>query len=386
MARATWLTYFDDLPDPRVARTRRHKLGDILLIVLVGAICECRGWDDMHDLVAEGSDELRLLFELPHGVPSADTLRRVLGALDPSAFRAGFVAWSAALCRSTEGKLVAIDGKTVRGAFAGPDGGGALHLINAWVSENSMVLGQYATDVKSNEITAIPELIRLLDLRGAVVSIDAMGCQRDIARTLRERGAHYLFGLKGNQPTRHQEVLESFDDATLARLESSPTTYHAEADKGHGRSEYRRVWVQHDVSWLSRSEQWTDLASLVLVESERTVRGVTSRERRAYISSLVAPAERMFALVRGHWHVENKLHWVLDVTFGEDRARISKRNGAENLSALRKMALNMLTNAPSPRKPRSIAQKRKLASWRVDYLRTVLSCPIEASVARDSAS
>ena len=381
MARATWLTYFDDLPDPRVQRTRRHKLTDILLIVLVGTICECRGWDDMHDFVAEGPDELRALFELPHGVPSADTIRRVLGAVDPVAFRATFTAWSSALCKSTEGKLVAIDGKTVRGAFGGADGEGALHLVNAWVSDNAMVLGQYATDVKSNEVTAIPALIRLLDLRGAIVSIDAMGCQRSIARTLRERGAHYLFGLKGNQPTLHQEVLESFDDATLARLESSASTSHAEADKGHGRNEYRRVWVQHDVSWLSRSEQWPDLASLVLVESERTVRGVTSRERRAYISSVVAPAARMFGLVRGHWHVENKLHWVLDVTFGEDRSTISKRNGAENLSALRKMALNMLTNAPSPGKARSIAQKRKLASWRADYLRAVLGCSMEARAA-----
>jgi len=379
MARATWLTHFDDLPDPRVQRTRRHKLGDILLIALVGTICECRGWDGMHDFVAEGPDELRALFELPHGVPCADTLRRVLGALDPGAFRAAFIAWSSAVCKSTAGKLVAIDGKTVRGAFG--EGEGALHLINAWVSDNAMVLGQYATDVKSNEVTAIPALIELLDLRGAIVTVDAMGCQRGIARTLRERGAHYLFGLKGNQPTLHQEVLESFDDATLARLEQSPTTHHAEADNGHGRNEYRRVWVQHGVSWLSRSEQWTDLASLVLVESERTVRGVTSRERRAYITSLVAPAARMFQLVRGHWHVENKLHWVLDVTFGEDRTKVGKRNGAENLSALRKMALGMLTNAPSPRKPRSIAQKRQLATWRVEDLRTVLASSMDARAA-----
>lgn len=200
MARPTWLTYFDDLPDPRVQRTRRHKLGDILLIVLVGSICDCRGWDEMCEFIELGPPELRALFELPRGVPCADTLQRVIGALDPVAFRNAFTLWARALCKSTAGKLIAIDGKTVRGAFAGPDGAGALHLINAWVSENARVLGQYATDLKSNEITAIPELIKLLDIKGTVITINAMGCQKNIATTIRERGADYVFGIKGNHP------------------------------------------------------------------------------------------------------------------------------------------------------------------------------------------
>lgn len=372
MARAIWLTYFDALPDPRVQRTRRHKLSDILLMVLVGAIRDCRGWDEMRDSVEDGPPELRALFELPHGVPCADTLRRVIGALDPVAFRNAFIAWARALCKSTAGKLVSIDGKTVRGAFAGEDGTGALHLVNAWVSENAMVLGQYATDVKSNEITAIPELIKLLDLRGAVVSIDAMGCQKNIANAIRDAGADYVFGLKGNHPTLHREVLDSFDDATCAKLAESAHTFDAAADKGHGRNEYRRVWVQRDVDWLVRSDQWSGLKTLVLVESERTIKGHTSRERRAYISSLDAPAARMAALVRGHWHVENKLHWVLDVTFGEDRTKIAKKNGAENLSLVRKSALNMLQNAPARGKRNSIAAKKKVALWRFDYLLVVL--------------
>lgn len=372
MARPQWLTYFDALPDPRVQRTRRHKLSDILLIVLVGAICDCRGWDEMQAFIEHGPPELRALFELPHGVPCADTIRRVIGALNPIAFRDAFLAWARALCKSTAGKLVSIDGKTIRGAFAGPDGSGALHLVNAWVSENAMVLGQYATDVKSNEITAIPELIKLLDLRGAVVSIDAMGCQKNIAGTIREQDADYMFGLKGNHPTLYRDVLDSFDDATCAKLAESSQTFHAAADKGHGRNEYRRVWVQHDIDWLYRAEQWPGLKSLVLVESERTVRGRTSRERRAYISSLDAPAERMATLVRGHWHVENKLHWVLDVTFGEDRTKIAKKNGAENLALVRKIALNMLQNAPARGNRSSIAAKKKMANWRFDYLLTVL--------------
>ena len=373
MARPIWLTYFDALPDPRVQRTRRHKLSDIVLIVLVGAICECRGWDDMRDSVEEGPPELRALFELPHGVPCADTLRRVMGALSPTAFRDAFISWAGALCQSTAGKLVSIDGKTVRGAFAGEDGLGALHLINAWVSENSMVLGQYATDVKSNEITAIPELIKLLDLTGAVVSIDAMGCQKNIARTICDRGADYLFGLKGNHPTLHREVLDSFDDATCASLAKSPRTFHVTIDKGHGRNEIRSVWVQHDIGWLARSDEWPGLKALVLVESQRTLRGRTSCERRAYISSLDAPAARMSTLVRGHWHVENKLHWVLDVTFGEDRTKIAKKNGAENLALVRKIALNMLQNVPARGKRNSITAKRQSATRSVDYLRTVLA-------------
>lgn len=371
MARPKWLTYFDDLPDPRVERTRRHKLSDILVIMLLAAICDCQGWDATHELIKHGPPEVRALLELPNGVPSADTLRRVMAALDPVAFRSAFMAWAQALCRSTEGKLVSIDGKTVRGAFA--DGSaGSLHLINAWVTENAIVLGQYATDVKSNEITAIPALLELLDIKGAVVSIDAMGCQKNIAKTVREQGADYLLGLKGNHPTLHREVLDAFDDETCDNLAKSANTFHDEADKGHGRIEYRKVWVQHDVDWLSQSDQWSDLKTLVLVESQRTLQGKTSTERRAYISSLDASAERMLSLVRGHWHVENKLHWVLDVTFGEDRARIAKKNGAENLALVRKIALNMLHNAPVLTKRTSIIAKKQLAIWRPEYLLTVL--------------
>jgi predicted transposase YbfD/YdcC len=363
--------FFEQLRDPRVERTRRHKLVDIVMIVLIGTIWGCKGWDEMHEEAEAAEDELRRFLELPHGIPSADTLRRVMSALAPGRFREVFIAWSRALCESTEGKLVAIDGKTVRGAFRGKDEG-TLHLINAWVCENQMVLGQYATDAKSNEITAVPELLRLLDLRGAVVSLDAMGCQKEIAKQIVEQGADYIFGLKGNQPTLHQEVLSAFDEGTCSRLREEPWAFHESADKGHGRVEVRRTWVLRDTKWLTRSEKWTKLSSLVLVESERTVSGETSRERRAYISSHNASAERFQSLVRGHWQIENKLHWVLDVTFGEDRARIAKKNGAENLALVRKLALNLLGRAPEGKRPMSIVRRKRKAFRSFEYLAAVL--------------
>ena len=316
------------------------------------------------------------MLELPNGVPKKDTLRRVISALDPVAFRDGFIGWAQRLCKSTKGKLVAIDGKTVRGARRDGDGSGALHLVNAWVKENAITLGQYATDVKSNEITAIPELLKLLSLEGAIVSMDAMGSQRGIAKEVRVQGADYLFGLKKNQPSLHKEVLGAFSKETCQALELTPDGFHESNDKGHGRIEKRRTWVLHDVEWLTTSGSWKDLKSLVLVESQRTLKGETTIELRAYISSLVAPAKRMNELVRGHWEVENNLHWVLDVTSGEDHTRVSKRNGAENLALLRKMALNMIKHSPLDGVPTSLAARQRLAHCRPDYLCRVLAAGI----------
>jgi predicted transposase YbfD/YdcC len=233
----------------------------------------------------------------------------------------------------------------------------------------------YATDVKSNEITAIPKLLELLSLRGSTVTIDAMGCQKGIAKAIVDKGADYIFGLKSNQPSLHKEVLDAFDDAARARLARDARSYVETADKGHGRNEVRRVWVERDVSWLGQSEAWPSLRSLILVEAERTRRGVTSCERRAYISSCDEPANVLAAKVRGHWHVENKLHWVLDVTFREDHARISRKHGAESMAVMRKLAMNLLSRAPAPFEGAALSQRRKgrIASWRFTYLLSVLT-------------
>ncbi len=282
--------------------------------------------------------------------------------------------WARRLSTKLSGEQVAIDGKTVRGALS--EGLGSLHLVNAWATESGLVLGQLATDAKSNEITAIPELIKELDLRGTVVSTDAMGCQKAIAKEIRQADADYLFGLKGNQPTLHEEVLTAFDDATCMKLRSSAEGFHESCDKGHGRLETRRVYVLHEVAWLTRSDAWVDLKTIVLVESERTLKGETSTERRAYISSADGGAERFANLVRNHWQVENNLHWRLDVAFGEDHVRIGKKNGAENMALLRKIALNMLSRVEH-KKDTSLVGKMRMTTWSFPFLLRVLAAGID---------
>lgn len=375
VARTDLRALFDEIADPRVQRTRRHRLTDVLVLVLLGTVVGCQGWDAVERFAIEREAELREVLALPGGIPSADTLRRVMAAVDAGALARALTRWTDALCETYAGKQIAIDGKSIRGTLERAEGEGALHLVNAWVCEHQMVLGQYATDVKSNEITAIPKLLELLHLRGSTVTIDAIGCQKGIAKQIVEQGADYIFGLKSNQPGLHREVLDAFDEATCARLASEPGAFGETADKGHGRLEVRRVWVERNVSWLARSKEWPGLRSLILVEAERTRRGETSRERRAYISSLDESAEALGAKVRGHWHVENKLHWVLDVTFGEDHARVSRKNGAEGMSVMRKLAMNLLGRAPAAFEGETASKKQKAmtAAWRFSYLLSVLT-------------
>lgn len=380
MGRALISILFDGIEDPRVERTRRHKLTDVLLVALIGVLVGERGWDGIADYAEAHEHELRRLLEFPHGTPSADTIRRVLSAVDVGALNRALTMWTQALCVSMEGKQIAVDGKTIRKSFD-DSGQSALHMIHAWVCENELLLGQRSTDVKSNEITAIPELLKLLDLRKSVVTIDAMGCQKEIAKTIVEKGADYVFGLKGNQPTLHDEVIRAFDEDALVRARSCSESYDESADKGHGRLENRRVYCLRDVSWLTQSEQWPRLQTLVLVEAESWRHGERSFERRAYISSLDAPASRFSSLVRNHWHVENKLHWVLDVTFGEDRARIKAKNGAQALSTLRKIAMGLARRAPEGKRKTSLVGKMRRASWSFEtLLRTLCSgLPDDAS-------
>jgi predicted transposase YbfD/YdcC len=361
--------YFASLQDPRVDRTKRHQLVDIVVIAILAVICGCDGWDDIVDFAAVREAWLRTFLDLPNGIPCADTFRRVFNALEPREFGRCFASYVAELAGHVDGKLVCIDGKTMRRTFARERGEGPLHMVSAWMAENAVVLGQIAVAAKSNEIPAIPALLALIDVKGATVTIDAAGCQREIAATIVDKGADYVLALKGNQTLLHEEVVLYFDDALASGAQLS---HDVSVDKGHGRIETRRVWTSMDLGWMTERKRWKGLRSIVMVERERQVGDETSSERAYFISSHELNAERAGAMVRGHWSIENGLHWVLDVVFHEDHSRIRDRRGAQNFALLRKLALTLLKNETST-PGKSIARKRKRAGWDHDYMFQVLA-------------
>lgn len=364
------LTHFQALRDPRKQSHIDHKLIDVIAIAILAVICGAEGWDDMHEFGLAKAAWLGSFLELAHGIPSADTFGRIFARLEPAAFRACFVAWTTALIETSGGKLIAIDGKTVRRSFDRAAEKSALHVVRAWVRENRMVLGQVATDAKSNEITAIPALLDLLDIRGALVTTDAMGTQKAIAQKIVDKGADYLLALKGNQEKLHDEVVAFFEPAgTLAMLGRRHTVVET-VDDAHGRIERRRVFTSDKVECLSEATKWPKLSSITMVESERTVGGKTTLERRYYISSKRASARVMSKLVRGHWSVENDCHWTLDVAFREDESRVRTGHAQENLALVRNIVLNMLKR--EARSKRGIRAKQKNAGWNHDYLLRVL--------------
>jgi predicted transposase YbfD/YdcC len=363
--------HFVTLKDPRVERTKRHVLMDIVVIAILAVIAGADGWDDIEQFADARVDWLTQFLSLRHGIPCADTFRRVFEALDARQFGSCFIAWMREVAESMSGKLVAIDGKTARGSFAKERGQGPLHLVSAWVAENSLALGQMATEDKSNEIVAIPKLLELLDLRGATVTIDAMGCQKAIAAAIVDRGADYVLALKDNQPTLRDEVASFFEHARAEGWKDTPHSFDETTDKGHGRIELRRVWSSSAIDWLDPKGAWKGLRSIAMVERTRIVGEKTSLERAFYLSSHAADAARLGDLARRHWSIENSLHWTLDLTFDEDRSRIRSKNGVQNFAALRKLALALLKREPTKAKL-SVAQKRKRAGYRTDYLLAVL--------------
>jgi predicted transposase YbfD/YdcC len=363
-------TYFESLEDPRVLRTRRHKLMDIVVISVMAVVSFADGWEDIVDFAKLREAWLRTFLELPNGIPCPDTFRRVFTALNPLEFQACFQAWVRALVDSTHGKLVAIDGKTVRHSFAREEGKGPLHVVSAWVAQNQLVLGQIATEAKSNEITAIPKLLELIDVRGATVTTDAMGCEKKIAEAIVEAGGNYVLALKDNQPTLHQEVELFFESARAQAFRDTPCDQAQSVDGDHGRIELRRVFASDDIGWMSDKAQWVNLKSVVMVESERTVGQETSLERRYYLTSHSADAKVLAELIQGHWGIENKLHWVLDMAFDEDRCRIRRGNAPDNFALLRKIALNQIKLEKTNK--RGVEAKRKRAAWDHGYLLTVL--------------
>jgi predicted transposase YbfD/YdcC len=363
----TLMAHFEALQDPRVERTRKHPLLDIIAIALCAVIGGADSWTDVEDYGRAKHDWLKGFLGLPHGIPSHDTFGRVFAALDPAQFRDCFAAWVAAVARRLGLKQVAIDGKTLRGSHDRANGLAALHLVSAWATEAHLTLGQVAVDDKSNEITAIPLLLELLDLQGALVTIDALGCQAEIAEDIRMYGGDYLLAVKENQPRLYEDI-DRLAEAVLAE-DAGAKSCLAE-DIGHGRQEARACWVLHDLGGIRDRDRWVDLKSVVILVGERIVGGAASCERRYFISSRRASAKAFLSAARGHWGIENSLHWVLDVCFDEDRSRLRNDHGPENLALLRRLAVSILKQAEGGKG--SIRRKRLTAGWDNDFLERAL--------------
>lgn len=363
-----FLDYFKELKDPRSPRNRLYRLDEILLTTLCAAICGAEGWQDIEDFGHAKKEYLKQHLPFKNGIPSDDTFRRFFRALDPDQFQALFREW----VRSFQPKLgegvIAIDGKSSRHSF--DQDKKMLHMISAYASEAGLVLAQEKVEEKSNEITAIPKILEWLDVRGSTVTIDAMGCQEQIANTIVSKEGNYIFALKGNQGTLHEDVLLYMEDPGIIKNLTS-YTHH---DKGHGRLETRTCWVNKDVDWLKeRHPKWHTIAALIRIDSVRETKGKITTETRYYISSLVASSCKALQAIRSHWAIENNLHWVLDMSFGEDQSRIRKNNAPQAMAIIRHIAFNLLQSKKNSMKRQSIKRLRKLGGWCDLSLSSILS-------------
>jgi predicted transposase YbfD/YdcC len=361
------LRYFAELRDPRVERSRRHLLQDIVLIAIAAILSGAGGWDEIERYGKAKKSWLKSFLALPHGIPSHDTFNRVFQALDPAELENSFLDWVRSLTRLTAGEVVAIDGKSLRGtATAG--GKPIVHMVSAWASANNLVLAQRKTDAKSNEITAIPQLLAALELSGTVVTIDAIGCQKAIAQQIVTQQADYILAVKENQPSLLADIKDSFQMLAADSVDE-------QIDCGHGRVESRRCSVLADLSLLDHAAEWTGLKSLVRIQARRyhKATGKSERETRYYISSLRPDAAKLNTAIRQHWGIENKLHWVLDVAFGEDLSRKRAGHAAQNFSLLNRIALNLLKQDKTSKL--GVHGKRLAAAWDHDYLLRLLRGP-----------
>jgi predicted transposase YbfD/YdcC len=369
--------HFATLTDPRRDHRKEHRLVDIVTIALCAAICGADDWVAVETFGRAKEAWLRTFLPLPGGIPSHDTFGRVFARLDPEEFRRCFLAWVRAVVGAPGEQGVAVDGKTLRRSHDRRAGKGALHLVSAWATAGGLVLGPVATDAKSNEITAIPALLRLLALEGATVTIDALGCQTAIAAQIVEQGADYVLALKDNQPTLHERVRLAFADADAARGTTLPLADlapHTTTDKNHGRIEQRRCLAIGDPDYLAYVDPegaWPQLRSIIRLESTRRIGDTVTTEARHYLASLPADAATLAQTIRGHWGIENRLHWVLDVAFREDDSRVRVGHGPENVAIIRHFALNLLRQEPSRRT--GLATKRLRAALDETYLCTVLA-------------
>ena len=367
---------FGQLEDPRDARGMRHLLLDIIVIAICAIICGADGWVEVETFGKAKRDWFKQFLALPHGIPSHDTFGHVFARLDAEQFQGSFLRWIRSISQLTAGQVIAIDGKTLRRSHDRFLGKGAIEIVSAWASANQLVLGQVKVDEGSNEITAIPELLRVLEVKDCIVTIDAIGCQTDIAQTIVDKGGDYALALKGNQGQLFDDVKSLFD---IEFTERKPFhwvehDYQRTVDKGHGRLEIRECWVVTDpeyMEYVREHKEWAGLRSVILVRGERRIGDKVSQEDRYYISSLEGDAALCLHAVRSHWGIENCVHWVLDLAFREDESRVRKDNGPHNLAILRHMALNLLKQEKTARI--GTHGKRLRAGWDQDYLLRVLS-------------
>ena len=366
MARRSLLDYFADLPDPRVKRTRKHRLDDILMIALCALLGRATTYQDITDFAEEREAWFRQFLTLPHGIPSHDTIYRVLCALDRRVFAECFGRWVADWSETLRIKHVAIDGKSLRGA-KGKTFSGCVHLVGAWATESGLLLGQEAVADKSSEATAIPALLDALHLKGALVTIDAAGCSPAFCQRIRDQKGDYLLAVKDNQPTLHEAVKQVFADACDTDFANVTYSQHETIEDGHGRHEERYVTVIEDPKGLPA--KWPDVAAIVQVNRERAVNGKNTTTTHYYVTSLRATAKTIGQLVRRHWAIENELHWVLDVTFGEDAHRTQNKNAAANLGTIRRTAVSLLKQDPDKR---SLRRKSYRAFLNTEYLLKLL--------------
>jgi predicted transposase YbfD/YdcC len=363
--------YFDSVEDPRIERSKDHLLIDILTIAILAVICGADGWVGIETYGKAKESWLKTFLALPNDIPSHDTFARVFARLDPAQLQSAFLSWVRSVSHLTAGEVIAIDGKTARRSYDKGQGKGAIHMVSAWASQNRLVLGQRKVDDKSNEITAIPELLKVLDLQGCIVTIDAMGTQKAIAEQIVEQGGDYVLALKGNQGNLCEDVEQLFNWASSQAFTDIEHDFYETLETGHGRIEKRRCWSLGQVEGLIDSEKWTQLTSIAMVEAIRDVNGQTSREVRYYISSLAPDAQRLAEAIRTHWSVENPLHWVLDVAFREDDCRIRNGHAPENFTLLRHLAVSALNQEKTAKV--GIQNKRLRAGWDDDYLLKVLA-------------
>lgn len=368
-----WESHFAELEDPRGSQGVEHPFLSIVMLAILAVIGGATGWEDIETYAESHEVWLSTLFSLPHGVPHADTYRRLFERMAPDALERCFLSWVKQIVEASGAQVIPIDGKTIKGSYDRNHKQSALHVVSAWASEHRLLLGQIKVASKSNEITAIPALLKLLDISGCIITLDAMGTQKEIAREIMGHGADYVLCLKANHPTLWAEVTAWFKQAEATNFAGLEHSYDARVESGHHRREHRQVWAVPVVVMgdLHQIEQWTGLKTIVLVKRVRHLWNKITRETMVYLTSLPCEAVVIGRAIRTHWGIENQLHWVLDVTWGEDKSRIRRGHGGENMALLRRLAISVLNQENS--KKRSLKQKAKRASMSSDYMLTVLA-------------